>query len=51
MRHLRRFGPELERASQLEIRALRRYRRLGDERFDLFDVLPEVYGTATDEMA
>ena len=41
MRHLRRFGFELERASRSEIRALRRYREAGDERFDLFDVLPK----------
>src|SRR5258705_914292 len=41
MRHFRRFGVGIERASQSEIRALRRHRQVGDERFDLFDVLPQ----------
>ena len=40
VRPLRRLGAPIERASQLEIRALRSRRRLGDQRFALFDVLP-----------
>lgn len=41
MRPFRRFGVAIERASRSEMRALGRRRRLGDERFDLFDVLPQ----------
>lgn len=41
MRPLRRFGLAIKRASQSEIRALRCHRQVEDERFNLFDVLPQ----------